>query len=88
MLDEPKVEEVKLKKRRPTNNPVVKVSNALNQYKSQRKRTEDDLVHTIQKVNLDKMILLKEKQKIIWDENEQEQNKFQKNMKKSRALRY
>lgn len=30
MLDEPKVEDVKLKKKKPASNPVFKVSNALN----------------------------------------------------------
>lgn len=88
MLDSPKVEDVRLKKQRPTKNPVFKVSNALNQYKAQRNKAEDVLVKTIQKVNLDKMILLKEKQRVIWNAVEQESNLVQANIKKQRAQRF
>lgn len=88
MLDSPQVEEVKLKKQRPTKNPVFRVSNALNQYKTQRKKAEDNLVKTIQKVNLDKMILLKEQQRVIWNAEDQESNLVQANIKKQRAQRF
>ena len=48
---------------------VVKLSNALLNYKKERIKTEEDLIHMIKKVNLDKAISIKEKHKILWDEN-------------------
>lgn len=47
-------------------NPVAKLSHALQQYKSERIGTEDDLIKCIQKVNLDKAILFREKQGVLW----------------------
>lgn len=47
-------------------NPVSKLSAALNNYKTERIKTETDLKNTIDKVNLDKSILFREKQKTLW----------------------
>ena len=42
-------------------NPVTKLSDALTNYKKERIKTENDLKNTIDKVNLDKQILFREK---------------------------
>ena len=47
-------------------NPVAKLSKALQQYKTERIGTEDALIKCIKKVNLDKAILFKEKQGVLW----------------------
>mmetsp|Transcript_1467 Transcript_1467/g.1964 ORF Transcript_1467/g.1964 Transcript_1467/m.1964 type:complete len:81 (+) Transcript_1467:135-377(+) len=46
--------------------PVLKLSNALQQYKTERIQTEDELISVIKKVNLDKSILFREKQATLW----------------------
>lgn len=51
-------------------NPVMQLSKALKQYKSERFGTEDDLIKCIEKVNLDKSILFREKQSVLWREEE------------------
>lgn len=53
-------------KSRKGRNPVAKLSKALQQYKSERIGTEDALIKCITKVNLDKAILFKEKQGVLW----------------------
>ena len=53
--------------------PVSKLSHALKQYKNERINTENDLINTIKKVNLDKAILFREKQLTLWKE-EADQN--------------
>ena len=58
-----------IKKRRQSKNPCTKLSNALQHYKKERVGTEDQLIKRIQKVNLDKRILFREKQGILWQEN-------------------
>ena len=54
------------RQRRKGPNPVAKLSNALQQYKTERIGTEDALIKCIKKVNLDKAILFKEKQGVLW----------------------
>lgn len=88
MIEDKKVDEFKLKLRRRIQNPVVKVSKALHQYKTERKRAEEDLIRTINKVNLDKMILSKEKQKILWNHSKNEQSYCQDQLKKQCAKRF
>ena len=51
-------------------NPVMSLSKALSQYKSERFGTEDALIKCIEKVNLDKSILFREKQSVLWREEE------------------
>jgi hypothetical protein len=51
----------KKKKVSKVQNPVAKLSAALNHYKTERIKTESDLKNTIDKVNLDKSILFREK---------------------------
>ena len=41
---------------------------ALKHYKNERINTENDLISTIKKVNLDKAILFREKQTTLWKE--------------------
>ena len=61
------------KRKRSFVNPVAKLSNALHQYKTERIQTENDLISTIKKVNLDKTILFKEKTMTLWkDQQEQD----------------
>jgi hypothetical protein len=67
MLESKEVDRPKLKNRRRTVNSVIKVSNALSQYKHERNNAEEDLIKTLNKVNLDKMILCNEKQRILWN---------------------
>ena len=59
-------DQVKKKKFRRRQNPVEVLSQALNHYKTERIKTETDLKNTIDKVNLDKAILFREKQKVLW----------------------
>lgn len=67
MLDqeyEPKPQ--KKRKKRLRVDPVIKLSDALKLYKEERKGVESDLVKTMEKVNLDKAILFKEKKQVLW----------------------
>lgn len=50
--------------------PVSNLSQALKHYKNERINTENDLIETIKKVNLDKAILFREKQSTLWKEGE------------------
>lgn len=54
-------ENIKKRRKRNKTNPVSNLSKALNQYKTERIDTENQLIKTIKKVNLDKTILFKEK---------------------------
>ena len=76
MLDgDVKMAEVKKKKKGgvyKSQNPVSKLSNALDQYKTERIKTENDLVDTIKKINFDKSILFREKKKILWQNHKDE----------------
>jgi len=47
-------------RKKPTKGPVSKLSQALKHYKNDRINTENDLINTIKKVNLDKDILFRE----------------------------
>lgn len=62
----------KKKKSNKIKNPVSKLSTALNHYKTERIKTETDLKNTIDKVNLDKSILFREKQKVLWGNTTEE----------------
>lgn len=88
ILDDPEPDTLKLRKRRRAINSVVKMSNALAQYKQERNDTEEELIKTLNKVNLDKMILCSEKQKILWNHLENKQVHLQNQMKKTRAQRF
>lgn len=68
---------------------VVKLSNALKNYKKERIKTEEDLIHMIKKVNLDKAISIKEKHKILWDEETPfDQRHLENNLKKAQLGRF
>ena len=91
MLDDRnfQVSEIVKKSRKRRANPVSNLSNALNQYKTERISTENELINTIKKVNLDKTILFKEKQNTLWkDQQEQDQRVFADALKKEKADRY
>ena len=64
------VHEKDKKKSKHLKNPVAKLSNALLQYKTERIGTEDELIKCIEKVNLDKSILLREKKDVLWKDKE------------------
>jgi|TARA_B110001450_G_C17536006_1_gene446613 hypothetical protein len=82
-------EQVKKARTKQRANPVAKLSNALHQYKTERISTENELISTIKKVNLDKTILFKEKTMTLWkDQQEQDQRVFEGILKKERAERY
>lgn len=66
-------------------NPVMQLSKALKQYKSERFGTEDDLIKCIEKVNLDKSILFREKQSVLWREEEnQNQTSLEESLRKGK----
>ena len=66
-------------------NPVAKLSQALQQYKSERIGTEDDLIQCIQKVNLDKAILFREKRGVLWkDADDQRQTSLEEALRKEK----
>ena len=70
-------------------NPVGKLSHALQQYKSERIGTEDDLIKCIQKVNLDKAILFREKQGVLWkDADDQRQTSLEEALRKEKQMRH
>ena len=46
--------------------PMGKLTKALEDYKNERISSQDNLIKSIDKVNLDKSILLKEKQQVLW----------------------
>ena len=70
-------------------NPVGKLSQALQQYKSERIGTEDDLIKCIQKVNLDKAILFREKQGVLWkDADDQRQTSLEEALRKEKQMRH
>lgn len=46
--------------------PMVKLTKALEDYKNERISSQDSLIKSIHKVNLDKSILLREKQQVLW----------------------
>jgi hypothetical protein len=70
-------------------NPVAKLSDALRQYKSERIGTEDDLIKCIQKVNLDKAILFREKQGVLWkDADDQRQTSLEEALRKEKQMRH
>ena len=50
--------------------PVIKISRTLQKYKDSRIRAEDDLLKIMEKVKLDKTILLREKIGSIWGQTE------------------
>lgn len=52
--------------------PVVNLSNVLAQYKTERIGTEQDLIKCIDKVNLDKPILFREKKSVLWKDTHQD----------------
>jgi len=82
-------EQVKKARSKQRANPVAKLSNALHQYNTERISTENELISTIKKVNLDKTILFKEKTMTLWkDQQEQDQRVFEGILKKERAERY
>lgn len=69
-------------------NPVAKLSQALQQYKSERIGTEDDLIKCIQKVNLDKAILFREKRGVLWkDADDQRQTSLEEALRKEKQMR-
>ncbi len=51
----------KKRKKRVKNHSVHQMSQALRNYKRERKNVEEDLLKTLTKVNLDKQILFQEK---------------------------
>jgi len=70
-------------------NPVAKLSKALQQYKSERIGTEEDLIKCIQKVNLDKAILFREKQSVLWkDAADQRQTSLEEALRKEKQMRH
>lgn len=70
-------------------NPVVKLSEALQRYKSERVGTEDELIKCIQKVNLDKAILFREKQGVLWkDADDQRQTSLEEALRKEKQMRH
>lgn len=70
MENTPEVRPVQQKKKMPRSRgshaPVVSLSNVLKQYKTERIGTEKDLIKCIDKVNLDKPILFREKKSVLW----------------------
>lgn len=60
----------KTKKTRKGSNPMKKLSKVLDKYKTQRVGTEDQLIQTIKKVNLDKNIMFREKSGVLWRDQE------------------
>ena len=70
-------------------NPVAKLSHALQQYKSERIGTEDDLIKCIQKVNLDKAILFREKQGVLWkNADDQRQTSLEEALRREKQMRH
>lgn len=68
---------------------MAKLSKALQQYKSERIGTEEDLIKCIQKVNLDKAILFREKQSVLWkDAADQRQTSLEEALRKEKQMRH
>ena len=70
-------------------NPVAKLSNSLLQYKTERIGTEDQLIKCIEKVNLDKSILFREKKDVLWkDTDNQNQTNLEDGLRKGKQYRH
>ena len=69
MVDSGKLYVTKKKsKKRKTEAPIQKLSSALKKYKDQKEKSEEQLCKVIEKVKLDKSILLREKLGSIWND--------------------
>jgi len=67
----------------------LNISDTLKQYKTERIGTEDQLIKKIAKVNLDRTILFREKQNVLWQERSKlSQNLFEEELIKQKQDRY
>ena len=83
------VHEKEKKKQRASMNPVAKLSNSLLQYKTERIGTEDQLIKCIEKVNLDKSILFREKKDVLWkDTDNQDQTNLEDGLRRGKQNRH
>jgi hypothetical protein len=72
-------------KKRSIHNPVLNISDTLKQSKTERIGTEDQLIKKIAKVNLDRTILFREKQNVLWQERSKlSQNLFEEELIKQK----
>ncbi len=68
---------------------MAKLSNSLDQYKTERIGTEDELIKCIEKVNLDKSILFREKKDVLWkDADNQDQTNLEDGLRRGKQLRH
>lgn len=89
MLDEDyEIMPQKAKKRRLRPDPVLKLAQTLKKYKEERIGVEADLIKTIDKVNLDRSILLKEKQSVLWKNEPKTQIILENELKHQKKDRY
>ncbi len=57
------------------NDPVNKLAKTLRKYKEKRIKSEEELVKIMEKVKLDKTILIKEKMDSIWSKDDYNNSK-------------
>ena len=69
--------------------PMVKLTKALKDYKNERISSQDSLIKSIHKVNLDKSILLREKQQVLWTlSSNQRQSHLEHKLRQEKVNRY
>ena len=69
--------------------PMVKLTKALEDYKNERISSQDSLIKSIHKVNLDKSILLREKQQVLWTlSSNQSQSHLEHQLRQEKVNRY
>ncbi len=69
--------------------PIGKLTKALEDYRKERISSQDKLIKQINKMNLDKQILLKEKQQVLWRlSSNQSKYHFEDKIRQEKSNRY